>query len=176
MLSGQFLGQYLRMMSMVLRPKKILEVGTFTGYGTICLREGLAAEGKIVTIEKDPSHAEVAKKHFADSTFLNIEILVGDAYEILDTLTDNWDLVFIDAAKRQYVKYYEKILPQLNKGGVILADNVLWKGIVATDDMDKLGQGLHAFNQHVFQDSRVDNMILPIDCLLYTSPSPRDRG
>ena len=163
MLSGQFLGQYLRMMSMVLKPKNVLEVGTFTGYGSICLLEGLVPEGKIVTIEKDPIHADIAEKHFSQMGLKNIDMQVGDAAAILDGSQEKWDLVFIDAAKRQYIKYYEKILPHVNIGGVILADNVLWKGNVVSQEMDKLGQGLHAFNVHVYNDDRVENMILPID-------------
>ena len=164
MLSGEYLGQYLRMMSMILKPKYVLEFGTFTGYGALCLIEGLQEGGQIYTLEKDPTHAKMAAQHFHDFGATDqITLLTGDAMEAIAEINHPWDLVFIDAAKRQYIKYYEYVLPLMPSGGVILADNVLWKGIVATDNLDKLGEGLHAFNEHVFQDDRVENMILPID-------------
>ena len=164
MLSGEYLGQYLRMMSMILKPKYVLEFGTFTGYGSICLLEGLQAGGQVYTLEKDATHADISAKHFRDFGATDqITMLTGDAMEAIAEINHPWDLVFIDAAKRQYIKYYEYVLPLMPSGGVILADNVLWKGIVATDNLDKLGEGLHAFNQHVFQDDRVENMILPLD-------------
>lgn len=164
MLSGQYLGQYLKMMSMILQPDSVLEIGTFTGYGALCLMEGLAPGGKVMTIESDAGNARIAEQHLSASIASQRVVLKrGDALEVLEGLDEEWDLVFIDAAKRQYIKYYEIVLPQLRRGGVILADNVLWKGKVGRPDNDKLGLGLDAFNQYVFKDERVDNIIIPID-------------
>ena len=164
MLSGTYLGQYLKMMSIILNPKSILEVGTFTGYGARCLMEGLAPDGRITTIESDAGNAALAENHLANHIRSGKVILrIGDALDLIEGMDETWDLVFIDAAKRQYIKYYEMVLPKLRKGGVILADNVLWKGKVGRADNDKLGQGLEAFNKHVYEDERVDNIVLPID-------------
>lgn len=163
MASGQYLGKFLQMMSMVIRPKTILEIGTFTGYGTLCLREGLTPDGTIYTIEKDDAYYQLSKKNLAAAGSENIKQLHGDAAEIISKLDVELDLVFIDAAKRQYSKYFDLIFPKLRKGGVILADNVLWKGKVGHPDNDKLGLGLDAFNKKVFADDRVENIIVPID-------------
>ncbi len=164
MASGQYLGKYLQMMSMIIRPKVILEIGTFTGYGALCLREGLAKDGIIYTIEKDPKHYELAQTVFSEAPESgHIKHLLGDAGDIIADLEVELDLVFVDAAKRQYSKYFDLLFPKLRKGGVILADNVLWKGKVGHPDNDKLGQGLDAFNKKIIADDRVENIILPID-------------
>lgn len=164
MVSGKFLGQYLRMMSIILQPKRVLEVGTFTGYGTSCLLAGLQVDGLIYTLEKNPEFRQLAASNLESSPQLDqIKFLEGDAAELIAGLDEEWDLVFIDAAKRQYIHYYELVLPKLRKGGVILADNVLWKGKVVHPDNDKLGEGLDAFNKMVVADERVDNVVLPID-------------
>ncbi len=164
MISGPFLGQFLRMFAMVLQPKRILEIGTFVGYGTRCLMEGLREPGKIYTLEKSDDYDTYSRQAFASSTRpQSIIQLKGDAAELIPTIDEIWDLVFIDAAKRQYSTYFDLVLPRLRKGGVILADNVLWKGKVTSPDNDKLGQGLDLFNQKVYADDRVDNVLLPID-------------
>lgn len=164
MISGKFLGQFLRMMSMVLQPKHILELGTFTGYGTSCLLAGLQADGHIYTIEKSTEYKQMAVSNLEKSPQLSqINFLEGDAAALISELDVSWDLVFIDAAKRQYINYYDLVFPKLKKGGVILADNVLWKGKVGHPDNDKLGEGLDAFNKMVVADERVENIILPID-------------
>lgn len=164
MISGKFLGQYLRMMSLLIRPKRILEVGTFTGYGTSCLVAGLQAHGLIYTLEKNPEYKTLATNNLESSPQLSqIRFLEGDAAKLISGLDEEWDLVFIDAAKRQYINYYELIFDKLKVGGVILADNVLWKGKVGHPENDKLGEGLDAFNKMVLADERVDNIVLPID-------------
>ena len=162
MLSGNFLGQFLSIISLMLAPKNILEVGSFTGYGALCLQRGLQPDGQIITLEKN-KELKGFYLQVEGPDFSNIHQMIGDAAEIIDGLNQTFDLVFIDAAKRQYISYYDLILPKLRKGGVILADNVLWKGKVVTDFNDNLGEGLDAFNQHVFKDERVENIILPID-------------
>ena len=164
MMSGPYLGQFLRLFAMLLRPQRILELGTFTGYGTRCLLDGLSPTGKIYTLEKSAAYDTYQKEAFATSPQPEqIVALKGDAAELIPTLDEVWDLVFIDAAKRQYSNYYDLIFPQLRSGGVILADNVLWKGKVVSEDNDKLGEGLDLFNQKVYADDRVDNILLPID-------------
>lgn len=163
MLSGGYLGQFLALISIIIQPKIILEIGTFTGYGTLCLARGLGEDGRILTIEKNKDLESFYSKSSEAHLLSKITQLMGDASEIIAELDFVFDLVFIDAAKRQYINYYELVLPKLKQGGVILADNVLWKGKVVTEDNDKLGQGLDEFNKHVYQDSRVENIILPID-------------
>ncbi len=164
MISGPFLGQFLRMFAMVIQPERILEIGTFVGYGTRCLMQGLTDTGKIYTLEKSDDYDTYSRQAFASSARpQSIIQLKGDAAELIPTIDEVWDLVFIDAAKRQYSTYFELVLPSLRKGGVILADNVLWKGKVVSPDNDKLCQGLDLFNQKVFEDERVDNVLLPID-------------
>lgn len=164
MASGKYLGKFLQMMSMVIQPKTILEIGTFTGYGALCLKEGLADNGIIYTIEKDPERYKLAQQIIKEApNSENIKTLLGDAAEIISDLDVVLDLVFIDAAKRQYSKYFDLIFPKLRTGGAILADNVLWKGKVGHPDNDKLGQGLDAFNKKIKADDRVENIILPID-------------
>lgn len=163
MISGGFLGQFLYLISLALRPKCILEVGSFTGYGALCLARGLQEGGKVYTIEKDPNLKGFYHQVADASETTNIIQLIGDAADIIPTIDETFDLVFIDAAKRQYIRNYEQIMPRLRQGGMILADNVLWKGKVVSNQNDNLGEGLDAFNKHVFEDDRVDNLIIPID-------------
>ena len=126
--------------------------------------EGLQDGGKIYTLEKSDDYDQYSAHAFAQSERkAQILQLKGDAAELIPTIEEEWDLVFIDAAKRQYSNYFDLLLPKLRKGGVILADNVLWKGKVGHPDNDKLGLSLDAFNQKVLADERVWNIILPID-------------
>jgi len=164
MLSGKFLGKYLQLMSMVIRPKYILELGTFTGYGTLCLSKGLHEDGTIYTIERSDDYSAIARRNLAQHpAHAQVKLLYGDALDLIPTLDVTWDLVFIDANKKQYANYFDLVLPQLRSGGVILADNVLWKGKVGHPENDKLGKALEAFNEKVFADERVENILLPID-------------
>lgn len=164
MLSGSFLGRFLSMISLIVKPNTILEVGTFTGYGTLCLAEGLQEGGTLITLEKNDNMKSFYKEYeSALNKDVNIIQMMGDAAAVIPTLDYKFDLVFIDAAKRQYKNYYDLLFDKINPGGVILADNVLWKGKVVTDDADKLGQGLMLFNEYVYKDERVDNILLPID-------------
>jgi len=164
MLSGSFLGRFISMISKMVSPNTILEIGTFTGYGTLCLAEGLQDGGTLITLEKN-----TALKNFYDEqlTAMNKDITVvqklGDAAEIIPNLDYTFDLVFMDAAKRQYKNYYDLLFDKIRPGGIIMADNVLWKGKVVTNDVDKLGQGLMNFNEYIVNDNRVDNVLLPID-------------
>ncbi len=164
MISGAYLGRLLSMLSKMLRPLTILELGTFTGYGTLCLAEGLQDNGLIYTIEKNSELEGYANEVFGKAGIDDQVVQhIGDAAEIIPTIEETFDLVFIDAAKRQYIKYFDLVLPKMKSGGIIIADNVLWKGKVASDDNDKLGQGLDAFNRYVNAHAEVENVLLPID-------------
>ena len=162
MLTGHYLGMFLRMFTAAIKPKTVLELGTFTGYGTQNFVTAMK-EGDIYTIDNEPKHQSIAENKVEYPEKVKVHFLLGPAIEILKDWQIPVDLVFIDAAKKQYGDYYDLILPHLNQGGVILADNVLWKGKVGRDNNDKLGSALDKFNQKVYDDERVDNVILPID-------------
>ncbi|WP_448530338.1 O-methyltransferase [Raineya sp.] len=164
MLSGHLQGRFLAMISQMLAPNRILEIGTYTGYSALCLAEGLQENGKLITIDKNEELEDFAKNFFAKAGFeKKIEMLIGNALEIIPTLQETWDLVFIDADKLNYAKYYEMVLPQVRKGGWIIADNVLWSGKVAdTQFTDKDTEALRAFNSLVQNDTRVENLLLPL--------------
>lgn len=163
MLSGHLQGRLLSFLSKLLNPTYILEVGTFTGYATICLIEGLSSSGKIFTIE---GNAELIPN--LETTFKELDqadqiiLLEGQALTIIPTLTEKFDMVFIDAAKNEYKDYFAILLDKLNVGGVILVDNVLWFGKVMGDNRDNKGVLLDEFNKIVLAEPRVENMILPI--------------
>jgi predicted O-methyltransferase YrrM len=164
MLSCKSQGTFLEFVSRLVRPKRILEVGTYTAYATICLAKGLADNGVIYTIEYEAELEEMIRKYLRKA---NIEqktkLLIGDALNIIPTLDEEWDLIFIDADKVNYLNYYKILLPHLSKNGILLADNVLWSGKVIEDvkSNDKDTQVILAFNQYVQEDERVKNMILP---------------
>ncbi len=164
MLSGQVQGKLLEMFSKMIRPMSVLEIGTFTGFSAICLAKGLQAGGVLHTIELRDQDASTAKKYFDRiQSALNIQLHVGNALEIIPTLNNKWDLIFIDADKVNYIHYYELTLPQLNKGGWIIADNVLFHGQVLEDEIKgKNAKAIHAFNKHVLNDSRVHQTLLTV--------------
>lgn len=164
MLSGHLQGRFLAMFSKLLQPKNVLEIGTYTGYSALCLAEGLAPDGQLVTIDINEELEDFVKKFFEKAKMQEkIKMLVGNALEIIPNLTNSWDLVFIDADKINYQKYYELVLPQVKKGGWIIADNVLWSGKVADEKVqDKDTQAIRAFNEFVQQDARVNNLLLPL--------------
>ena len=165
MLSGAYQGRLLSLISKLIRPKRILEIGTFTGYATLCLAEGLSKDGKITTIDRNEELMYLPKKYFAESEFAKqIEIRMGNALEVLDELNESFDLVFIDADKENYINYWNLIVPMMNKGGVILSDNVLWSGKVLEEitKNDKSTPILIAYNKLVKDDPRVETVLLPI--------------
>jgi caffeoyl-CoA O-methyltransferase len=164
MLSGPVQGKLLEMISRMICPKKILEIGTFTGYSALCLAYGLAAHGELHTIELRKDDAEISKKYFSKSLYRNqIFLHEGDALDILPTLRETWDLIFIDADKVNYINYYELTLPRLKKGGFILADNVLFHGeVLETSIKGKNAQAIHSFNEHVFKDERVQQVMVTV--------------
>uniref|UniRef100_UPI0039A6F8D3 O-methyltransferase n=1 Tax=Ornithobacterium rhinotracheale TaxID=28251 RepID=UPI0039A6F8D3 len=166
MISGVLQGRLLSFLSKIIRPKRILEIGTYTGYATLCLAEGLPAEGKIVTLDRDARTQEFYRPFFEKSEFsAQIEAHLVDAMDFLaQNFAAPWDLVFLDANKRKYREYVEKLLPQMKSGGIILADNVLWKNKVMhpIDLNDKMTQSLHDFNIFVKNDKRLETVMLPI--------------
>ena len=165
MLSGQVQGRLLSMISKMIKPVNILEIGTYTGYSALCLVEGLQENGELHTIEIDEELEDIITKYFNQSVYKEkLHLHIGNALEIISTLQKTWDLVFLDAEKKEYLQYYEMILPHLKKGGFILADNVLWNGkvteSVATTDTET--QAVIQFNDFVQNDPRVQNLLLPI--------------
>ena len=165
MLSGHLQGQILSMISCMVKPSCILEIGTFTGYSAICLAKGLAGNGKLHTIEIDDELEYLSKKYFQESGFSNrIVQHIGDARAIIPTISQSFDLVFIDADKREYCDYYQLVFDQIPVGGFILADNILWDGKVvdpAAADEEQT-RGILDFNDLVQNDPRVQNVILPV--------------
>ena len=164
MLSGPVQGKFLELFSKVMKPERILEVGTFTGYSALCLAKGLTETGELHTIELRPEDALLSKGFFAKSSHSKQIILhEGNALEIIPLLHEEWDLIFIDADKSNYINYYELTLPHLKIGGVILADNVLFHGEVLTETIKgKNGRAVHAFNEHVSKDNRVQRVLLTV--------------
>ena len=164
MASGQLQGQFLSLISKMIRPSHILEIGTFTGYSAICLAEGLTDEGILHTIEVNEEYEERIRKFVAESPDAHkIQLHIGDAKQIVPTFDIAWDLVFIDAEKTDYQDYYDLIFPQVRKNGFILIDNTLWNSKVVHDvsHNDRDTQAILAFNERVQQDSRVRNLLLP---------------
>ncbi|CAG4991251.1 tRNA 5-hydroxyuridine methyltransferase [Dyadobacter sp. CECT 9275] len=165
MLSGQLQGRFLSMVSRMVRPERILEIGTYTGYSAICLAEGLVTGGKLITVDINEELENLANGYFSKSAFASqIDYRIGDALEIIPTLTETFDLIFIDADKINYLAYYQLCLPKVRSGGFIIADNVLWSGKVLEQKgkIDKDTQALLDFNRIVNEDRRVSNILLPI--------------
>jgi predicted O-methyltransferase YrrM len=174
MLSGHIQGRVLSMISQMIQPKQILELGTFTGYSALCLAEGLGEDGKLVTIEHNDEMEEAIRRNLTLSPLgAKVELVIGDAKECLSNLEfriknfelgEGFDLVFIDADKKEYCDYLDLVLPLMRKGGWILADNTLWDGHIVDPAYDKDRQtvALRAFNDKVAQDERLEKVILPL--------------
>ncbi len=164
MLSGHSQGVLLKMLSSMIKPKYVLEIGTYTGYSAICLAEGLAKDGKLITIEKNPEVEAIAKRYFSKSgQSEKIDFRIGDAMEIIPDLKPDFDLIFIDADKENYLNYYNLTFDKLRKGGIIIADNALWEAKVLQSPKpnDKETLGIQKFNDFVQADKRVENILLP---------------
>ena len=163
MLSGHVQGRFLSMISKMVRPKGILEIGTYTGYSALCLAEGLVPGGKLVTIDINEELEDRVRHYFMLSPVAHqIDYRVGDARIIIPSLSETFDLVFIDADKENYSSYYDLVIDRLPAGGIILADNVLWSGKVVQPKPDKDTQAILDFNTKVQQDSRVENILLSL--------------
>ena len=164
MISGYQQGRLLSIISKILKPKKILEIGTFTGYAALCLAEGLAEGGKLTTLDVNEDLAYLPKKYFAESRFSEqIDFCIQDAKEFLKETDETFDLVFIDADKENYVEYFHLIKPKLQSGSVVMFDNVLWYGKVLEESPKQLStQKIKELNDLVAQDSDFENLILPL--------------
>ena len=165
MCSGHLQGRLLKMFVRMIAPKAILELGTFTGYSALCLAEGIAPDGVVHTIEIDDELEDFIRAHFDASEYgSRIVLHIGDAEQIIPTLDTRFDLVCIDANKRDYVAYYEMAMQVLNPGGFIIADNTLWDGkvVTCTEKIDAQTAGILAFNDHVAADDRVEVVIIPL--------------
>jgi caffeoyl-CoA O-methyltransferase len=163
MLSGQLQGRYLSMISHLLKPKNILEIGTYTGYSAICLAEGLAEDGKLITIDINEELETRVRDYFEQAGLSKkVEYRIGNALTIIPKLEQQFDLVFIDADKENYSRYYDLIFDKVKVGGVILADNVLWSGKITMSKPDKDTRALLEFNTKVNDDTRVENVLLPV--------------
>ncbi len=165
MLSGHLQGNILSLFSNMMKPRRILEIGTYTGYSAICLSSGLPTDGRLDTIDINEELEKTVRAYFQEATMgSQIKYMIGNALDILPTLSDSYDLVFIDADKENYLNYYKLIFEKVNKGGFIIADNVLWSGKVVDKNIkiDKDTKALLDFNDFVQNDNRVVNTLLPI--------------
>ena len=164
MLSGHFQGRVLSMFSKMIRPDRILEIGTYTGYSALCLAEGMTPNGKLVTIDINEELAARVRGYISESTYAKqIDYLVGNAMELIPALNEKWDIVFIDADKDNYINYYHLVFPMVKVGGYIIADNVLWSGkVIDSSQQDKDTSLLREYNQLVHQDDRVEEVLFPI--------------
>lgn len=164
MLSGHIQGRFLSLISKIKSPLHILEIGTYTGYGTLCLAEGLATNGKIFTIDRNEELINIQNKYFEESGNRDkIVQLTGNAIDILMNLVENFDLIFIDADKENYIKYFEIVSKKLNPNGIIISDNVLWSGkVVEESDNDEETDTLIKFNKLLSKDERFETIILPL--------------
>ena len=163
MVSGWEQGRILSTISKMIRPKSILEIGTFTGYSALCLAEGLQNGGQLISLDINPEWNKIAKKYINQSPYHDsIKLIIQDALEYLLKDKSHYDLIFIDADKERYSQYFEICLDLLNSGGFLLADNVLWSGKVLHENPDKTTASIIEFNRMVCQNTRVENFILPI--------------
>ena len=164
MLAGLLQGTFLRFISTMIRPTRILEIGTFTGYSAINLAAGLTESGLIHTIEADSEQEEIIRRYLQESGMTNrVQLHIGQAVDVIPTLDDTWDLVYLDADKPNYLLYYQMIIERIRPGGFLLADNVLWNGKVLEPEekMNRDTRGIDDFNKAVQADEQVENVLLP---------------
>ncbi|MBT6013397.1 MAG: O-methyltransferase [Flavobacteriales bacterium] len=163
MLSGHLQGRVLSMISKMIHPTNIIEVGTYTGYSALCMAEGLKENGKIHTLDINEEYTSVAKKYFDKSDYKeNIIQHIGNAVEVIPQLNDKFQLAFLDADKENYSNYFDLIINKMDIGGYIIADNVLWSGKVTEENKDEETMALHNYNKKVLSDKRVETVLLPV--------------
>ena len=166
MLSGHLQGRILSFISQIKKPKNILEIGTYTGYSALCLAEGLSTDGKLITIDKDKSLNSIVGDFFSRSKYANqIDRKIGEALNLIPEIKLKFDLVFIDADKKNYKNYFNQVFDMLNVGGVIIVDNVLWNGKVTDLDKnhnDKITVYMNEFNEYIKKNKKVSKLILPV--------------
>ena len=173
MLSGHVQGSFLRMLSSMIKPEQVLEIGTFTGYSSICLAQGLKEGGEIHTIDINEELSEIVNRYLKESgAEKKVKTYIGNALDIIPKIQETFDLAFIDADKKNYKNYYKLIFDKIRKGGYILADNVLWSGKVVEENKettDEETRGIMEYNEMVRKDPRVENVLVPIrDGLMIT--------
>ncbi|MDC1245010.1 O-methyltransferase [Crocinitomicaceae bacterium] len=164
MLSGHFQGRLLSMLSKMISPYRILEIGTYTGYSAICLAEGLTEDGKLYTIDINEELEDRVRQYFLESNYnQQIDLIIGDALNLIPRLKESWDIVFIDADKKNYTKYFNMVVASVKSGGYIIADNVLWSGkVVEKDHLDEDTLALRVFNDTLSKDPRFEVVLLPV--------------
>lgn len=164
MASGPVQGRFLQFICQMMHPKKVLEIGTFTGFSTICMARGMAPNGLLTTIEANEEYEGIIRKYLEKAGVTDrVRLIVGDAKMVIPTLENGFDLVFIDADKVSYPIYYDLVMDKLNPGGILLADNVLWEGkVLNADTKERDTQAIRAFNDKVQNDPRVENVLLPL--------------
>lgn len=165
MISGHLQGRILSMLSKMIKPSRILEIGTYTGYSSLCLAEGLNNDGLLITLEKEPELENIIMKYFNLSDYSNkIKLIIGDAKSEINALNETFDIVFIDGDKQDYVEFYNLVFPKVKAGGYIIADNILWSGKVIEEvsPNDKDTKAILEFNTLIKNDIRVENVILPV--------------
>ena len=163
MLSGHLQGRFLSMIAKLMQPRRVLEIGTFTGYSALCLTEGVAEDGILYALEGNDELKHIIEKYIEASGFQDkIKLLIGNALEIIPTLDEVFDLVFIDAGKRDYPAYWDLVIDKTRSGGLIIADNILWSGKVVEDNKNLDTQILDSFNKKALNDARVECVLLPL--------------
>ena len=162
MCAGHVQGRLLKMLTAMIAPTRVLELGTFSGYSAMCIAEGMDQSGEVHTVEIDDEQADSLRELFATAPGARITLHIGDALAVVPSLPGGWDMVYIDANKRQYTEYFEMVLPLVRQGGFILADNTLWDGNVATGSHDPQTLGIDRLNDAVARDPRVETAIIPI--------------
>lgn len=164
MISGAYQGRLLSMISKLVKPKKILEIGTYTGYSALCLAEGLSANGALITIDKDASVTEISDRYFNKSVYRDqISQITGNALEIIPNLEVKFDLVFMDADKKNYVNYLNLLLEKMNSGAILLSDNVLWKGkVLDANSNDAFTQAIDSYNKVLATHPKLETLMLPV--------------
>lgn len=165
MLSGHFQGRVLSMLSHMIKPRRVLEIGTYTGYSALCFAEGLTDDGKVITIDVNEELEDLVRSFVSKSGYEDrVEYLIGDAAHFIPVLNEEWDIVFIDADKKSYCNYYNLVFDKVKKGGYIIADNVLWSGKVLEDyeSLDRETKIIMDYNNMIQNDPRVENVLLPI--------------
>lgn len=164
MASGPVQGRFLQLLCQLMHPSKVLEIGTFTGFSTICMARGMASDGLLITIEANEEYEGIIRKYLEKAGVSErVQLVIGDAKTVIPTLEGGFDLVFLDADKASYPIYYDLVMDKLNPGGVLLADNVLWENkVLNTDTKERDTQAIRVFNDKVQNDPRVENVLLPL--------------
>lgn len=163
MISGHFQGRVISMLTKMIRPKNILEIGTYTGYSALCFAEGIPDGGKLITIDINEELEDLVRSYINKSLYKDIiDYRIGDAADLIPSIAEKFDIVFIDADKENYSTYYDLVFDKVNQGGYIIADNVLWSGKVVGSKIDKDTRAILEFNKKVQDDSRVENVLFPI--------------